>query len=570
VSKSENEEQANPREESAFDLEQIEQDLRNNAQLIESMIQSDTVALSILRPVFDGQNIEDFVWVLANKLLRAHANGVNVVGKRYSHVFPESVKNGVLETLKATYNTGRRNENEIYHENRNVKAWLRHVYARSQDYIILSAEDITLTRKTSQLQAVNARLRSLDEAKTRFFNNASHEFRTPLTLILGPLQDLIGNASALPPDTIHKLQMMQRNAARLQKLVNTMLDFSRIEAGRFDALFQPTNIVALTEELAINFREVIERGGLKFSLEVDGSIPSVYVNRDMWEKIVLNLLSNAFKFTPKGKIIVSLKDKKKVVQLLIRDTGVGISAKNLARIFERFVRVEAPGGRTYEGTGIGLSLVKELVEIHGGTVKVKSKEGKGSTFSVAIRKGKNHLPPAQVMELQKDISNSERQSYVDEAVSWLPQETKGAFRKKPKSGSKQKFTILVVDDNADMREYLVSLLSPFYHVIALENGKSALNFLQKGFYPDLVISDVMMPEMDGYDLVSFIKSNNRSAHIPIILLSARTGEDAIIEAMGVGADDYLEKPFSSRELLAFVKARISMSQKNSHATESVI
>jgi signal transduction histidine kinase/ActR/RegA family two-component response regulator len=547
-----------------LNLDQIEQDLRNSPQLIESMIQSDTVALSILKPIFDNNGIQDFVWVMANKLLRALANGVNVVGKRYSEVFPDAQNNGVMETLRATYNTARRHENEVYHQNRNIKAWLRHVYVRSEDYIILSAEDITLTRKTDQLQAVNARLRSSDEAKTRFFNNASHEFRTPLTLILGPLEDLIsGESSKLSPDVLRKLEMIQRNAARLQKLVNTMLDFSRIEAGKFDALFQPTDIAELTEELATNFREVIERGGLKFLFKIDGPVPEVYVNRDMWEKIVLNLLSNAFKFTPKGKIEVSVKAKKKAVQLLVRDTGIGISPKDLSKIFERFVRVKAVGGRTYEGTGIGLSLVKELVEIHGGTVKVKSVEGKGSTFSVTIRKGKDHLPPSQIMELKKDISSSERQTFVDEATSWLPQDTRRALSRKTKNGSRQKFTIIIVDDNADMRDYLVTLLSPIYHVIPLENGKSALNFLQKGFYPDLVISDVMMPEIDGYDLVSFIKNNRDFVHIPIILLSARTGEDAVIEAMDAGADDYLEKPFSSRELLTFVKARISMSQKNS-------
>jgi signal transduction histidine kinase/ActR/RegA family two-component response regulator len=551
-------------------MEKIEQEVRNNVLLVESMIQSDTIALSVLKPVFDDDVIVDFVWVMANKLLRAHANGINVVGKRYSQVFPDSLTNNVLETLKATYHTGKRHENEIYHQNQNVKGWLRHVYVRSQDYIVLSAEDASANRKTNQLLAVNAHLRSLDEAKTRFFNNASHEFRTPLTLILGPLQDLISNASSkLSPEEVHKLQMIQRNVARLQKLVNMMLDFARIEAGRFDALFQPTDVVALTEELAISFREVIERGGLKFSFKVDGPIPAVYVNRDMWGKIVLNLLSNAFKFTPKGKIEVSLKAKKKSVQLLIRDTGIGIAAKNLSRIFERFVRVEAPGGRTYEGTGIGLSLVKELVEIHGGIVKVKSKEGKGSTFSVAIKKGKDHLPPSQIMEVRKDIATSDRQSFVDEAVSWLPQDQRSSSAKKTRRRSKETFTIFVIDDNADMRDYLVSLLSPIYHVIALENGKKALDFIQRGFFPDLVISDVMMPEIDGYDLVSFIKKNPKSAHVPIILLSARTGEDAAVEAMEVGADDYLEKPFSSWELLAFVKARISMSQKITHPTESL-
>jgi signal transduction histidine kinase/CheY-like chemotaxis protein len=542
-----------------LDLEQIERDLRNSPQLIETMIQSETVALSILKPVFGQNGIQDFVWVMANKLLRAHANGLNVIGQRYSEIFPESKNNGVLDHLTATYTTGKRHQAEVYHENRNIKAWLRLIFVRSQEYIILSAEDITLTRKTDQLIAVNARLRSLDEAKTRFFDNASHEFRTPITLIIGPLQDFISkNADKFSPDNLRKLEVVTRNAARLQKLVNAMLQFSRIEAGKLDALFQPTDLAGLTQDLAMNFREVIERAGLRFTFRIDGPIPQMYVNRDMWEKIVLNLLSNAFKFTQKGKIEISLKVKKKTVQLSVRDTGIGISAKNQERIFERFVRVEVPGGRTYEGTGIGLSLVKELVRIHGGTVKVKSKEGKGTTFVVAIKQGKDHLPQSQVMESGRDIIASDRQTFVDEAISWLPETMTVATAKKGTGKSKQ-FIVFVVDDNADMREYIASVLSPTYHVVPLENGKSAINFLQKGFYPDLVISDVMMPGIDGYDLVSFIK--NISTKIPVILLSARTGEDAVIEAMGAGADDYLEKPFSSRELLAFVKARISMSQR---------
>jgi len=280
----------------------------------------------------------------------------------------------------------------------------------------------------------------------------------------------------------------------------------------------------------------------------------------MWEKIVLNLLSNAFKFTRKGKIELTLKAKKKTIQLTVRDTGLGISAKNLSRLFERFAHIEQPGGRTYEGTGIGLSLVKELVEMHGGTVKVKSTVGKGSTFIVNIRQGKHHLPSTQVLETRKDISRSGRNIFLQEAISWLPENTSAAG-KTPRATGKVRSTILVVDDNADMREYLMSVLSPLYNVVALENGKNALNQLHKGFHPDLVISDVMMPEVDGYDLVTSIKQTPALMHIPVILLSARTGEDAVVEAMGIGADDYLEKPFSSRELHAFVRARIAMTQR---------
>jgi signal transduction histidine kinase/ActR/RegA family two-component response regulator len=531
-----------------------------SSALMESVIQSDIVALSVLEPEYldNSDLIINFRWVVANKLLKVIAKGQDVTGKLYTEVFPSAASNGVLDTLKKVFTAGIRQEHEIDYDDGIVKGWLRQVYVRSHNYIIVSAEDITLAKKADEelkekmrLTEMNARLKEMNEAKTKFFNNASHEFRTPLTLILGPLQDVMQSADPkLSVNEKEKLQIASRNGQRLQKLVNNLLDFSRIEAGRLDAIYQPTDLVSFTADIVSNFRSVIEEAGLKFVFKAEELNERIYVNHDMWEKIVLNLLSNAFKFTQHGKIEVKLEAKKFRVQLIVRDTGIGIGSKNIDRVFERFVQLESPGGRTQEGTGIGLSLVKELVTMHGGTIKLTSKKGKGSTFVVSLKRGKSHLPASQIYETKTRLNSSlATSSFVNEAIGWLPetaQNVRGQLRP----------VIMVVEDNADMRKYISHIISGTYDVILAENGQAALNILLKGTRPDLIVSDVMMPLMDGYDLVSAVKNNPRFSDIPVILLSARSGEDAMVEGMETGADDYIEKPFSSRELLTFIKARI--------------
>jgi signal transduction histidine kinase/ActR/RegA family two-component response regulator len=527
--------------------------------LMESVIQSDIVALSVLVPDFSSDNaIADFRWVVANKLLKVIAKGQDVTGKRYTDVFPSAHSNGVLDLLRKVFNTGERQEHEVYYDDGIVKGWLRQIYVRLHSYIIVSAEDITESRQAEEerkekarLAELNERLRAIDQAKTDFFNNVSHEFRTPLTLILGPLREVIndGNLSTAEKE---KLQIAARNALRLQKMVNNLLDFSRIEAGKIDAVYQPTDLSSLTAEILAAFRTLIGDAGLKFQFSAGESTQPVYVNRDMWEKIVLNLVSNAFKFTLKGKIQVSVNEMKHRVQLVVKDTGVGIATRNLDRIFERFVRLEGPA-RTQEGTGIGLALVKELVAIHGGTIKVSSTEGKGSAFVVSLKKGKAHLPKSQIHETPEQLNRKEGDHYVKEAIAWMPEQL---ILKSPEVDKPE---VMIVDDNADMRKYIAGAISDIYKVVLAENGRVALDLLIKGARPALIISDVIMPEIGGYDLVSAIKNNKKFDHIPIILLSARSGEEAIIEGMDTGADDYLEKPFSSRELIAFIKARIHLS-----------
>jgi len=260
-------------------------------------------------------------------------------------------------------------------------------------------------------------LAKLDAAKTVFFSNVSHEFRTPLTLILGPLDELI--RSPLDPAQRHQLAILRRNAVRLLKLVNMLLDFSRIEAGRVQASYAPVDLGEITADIASVFRSTIERAGLELHVHSAPLREPVYVDRDMWEKIVLNLLSNAYKFTFAGSIDVSLREHGDRAELKVRDTGTGIPAAEIGRVFERFHRVEGARGRTQEGTGIGLALVQELVKLHGGTIRAASEEGRGSTFTVEIPFGRAHLPAHQVARTPAPATAIGASAFVEEAERWV-------------------------------------------------------------------------------------------------------------------------------------------------------
>ena len=419
-------------------------------------------------------------------------------------------------------------------------------------------------------------LAEIDRAKTAFFSNVSHEFRTPLTLMLGPLEDTLAE-DELSPKAHERLEVAHRNSLRLLKLVNTLLDFSRIEAGRIQAVYEPVDLAALTADLASVFRSAIERAGMSLIIDCPPLSRETYVDREMWEKIVLNLLSNAFKFTFEGQIEVSLKQAGESVELIVRDTGVGIAAKDLPQLFERFHRVTDARGRTYEGSGIGLALVQELVKLHGGTVRVESEPGVGSSFIVSIPFGLAHLPAESVKTNDENeraptaIATNGR-AFVEEALRWLPVEAKSRTGGEMQSVDAMDTAlpifhstlpsispprILLADDNSDMREYVRRLLAANYEVEAVADGEAALQAARER-PPDLVLSDVMMPKLDGFGLLKALREDESLVTIPVILLSARAGEEARVEGMEAGADDYLIKPFSARELLARVRAHLEM------------
>ena len=418
-------------------------------------------------------------------------------------------------------------------------------------------------------------LAELDRAKTAFFSNVSHEFRTPLTLLLGPVEEALADAGEpLTPRQQERLEVARRNALRLQKLVNTLLDFSRIEAGRVQACFEPVDLAAFTCDLASNFRSACEKAGLELALDCPPLSEPVFVDRQMWEKVVLNLLSNAFKFTFAGGITVSLRRAGRAAELRVRDTGTGIAAEEMPRLFERFHRVENARGRTHEGSGIGLALVQELVRLHGGTITAESEVGAGTTFNVSVPLGNAHLPPDRVSRHPSPATATTGAApFVEEALRWLPDAavSHGSDEEMPgcwddlspappaAQAGGDRPRVLVADDNADMRQYVVRLLAGRYEVEAVPDGEAALAAVRRRT-PDLILTDVMMPRLDGFGLLRELRAGPRTATLPVILLSARAGEESRVEGMGAGADDYLVKPFSARELLARVSAHLQMAR----------
>ena len=424
-------------------------------------------------------------------------------------------------------------------------------------------------------------LAEIDRAKTAFFANVSHEFRTPLTLMLGPLEEEISERGELA----ERITMVHRNGLRLLRLVNTLLDFSRIEAGRVRAAYRPTDLAEYTAELASNFRSACERAGLALTVDCPALPQPVYVDADMWERIVLNLVSNAFKYTLSGGITITVRavgDER--AELVVTDTGVGIPADELPRIFDRFHRIEGQVGRTMEGTGIGLALVNELVQLHGGTIDVQSEPGVGTSVRIAVPFGHTHLPAEHVSEargrtMPEGIATA---SFVAEAMRWLPEADSGdeggggildATSVLVEAGQERdvdakRSRILLADDNADMRDYVERLLGAQYDVQTAEDGEAALEMIRQEL-PDLVLSDVMMPRLDGFGLLAAIRAEPRLRDLPVILVSARAGEEARVEGLDAGADDYLVKPFAARELLARVRSNLEMARIRREAADQL-
>ncbi len=426
-----------------------------------------------------------------------------------------------------------------------------------RSFLDLLAGQISAAVGSAKVQEeVRDRAKALAELhllKNTFFSNVSHEFRTPLTLLIGPLEDALqlskGNEISLGREAFESIY---RNALRLLKLVNSLLDFSRMEAGRVDASFEPVDLAKYTEGLASQFRSVMEKGGLILEVKVDSLTEPIFVDHEMWEMIVLNLLSNAFKFTLHGTVQVLLKELPDEVELTVQDSGIGIPKDELPKIFHRFHRVEGAKSRTFEGSGIGLALVQDMVKVHSGKIIVNSTEGKGTLFRVTIPKGNAHLPFDHLKaEGTSTSTQAKTHAFIEEASRWVPEIVNDNIHKESKR------TILVVDDNADMRDYLTRILDQDYSVVAAADGREALRVIQMNG-PDLIISDIMMPEMNGFELLKELRRHEKTSRLPVIFLSARAGNEATVEGFEAGADDYLIKPFSSKELLARVKTQLSM------------
>jgi signal transduction histidine kinase/DNA-binding response OmpR family regulator len=411
-------------------------------------------------------------------------------------------------------------------------------------------------------------LAQVDRAKTAFFSNVSHEFRTPLTLMIGPLEDALAAGRDMPKKQRERLDLVHRNSLRLQRLVNSLLDFSRIEAGRARAAFRPTDLAALTQDLASSFRAATDKAGLTLTVDTPPLQRRVYVDRDMWEKIVLNLLSNAFKFTLLGGIHVRLAESDTGTVLTIADTGIGVPPAELPRLFERFHRVEGASGRSHEGSGIGLALVSDLVRLHGGQITVHSEQRAGTTFTIELPAGRSHLPPDQVFEdAVEGAATPGAAAFVEEALRWLPDPRDDTAPEVVPDAAPDAVRaamadsrIVLADDNADLRNYIARLLRERgYRVDTAADGEAALGTLRES-RPDLLITDVMMPRLDGFGLLRKIRRDPALQDLCVIMLSARSGEEARVEGLDAGADDYLVKPFSARELMARVDSCLAMNK----------
>ncbi|HUQ87026.1 MAG TPA: ATP-binding protein [Vicinamibacterales bacterium] len=400
-------------------------------------------------------------------------------------------------------------------------------------------------------------LEELDRAKTAFVANVSHEFRTPLTLMLGPLADLLLEPEPLSDHQREVIDTASRNANRLLKLVNGLLEFSRLEAGRATPHFEATDLPALTAEVASMFRSTIERAGLSLVVDCEPMETVAAVDRQMWETIVGNLLSNAFKFTFAGRITVKLRQQGAAAVLTVRDTGTGIALEELPRVFERFHRIANVRARTFEGTGIGLALVREIVKLHRGTIEVSSEEGRGTTFQVTVPV--TGVADAHAADLDDRAGAN---VFVDEAKRWVPSDGVST----PSGRDTATARLLFVDDNADLRRYAASLLGADYTVVTVSTAADALRVLARSDV-DLIITDAMMPGLNGLGFVERVRCDPTTALIPILMLSARAGAAARVEGLAAGVDDYIEKPFSGAELRARVGTHLALARARQQSNE---
>ena len=413
----------------------------------------------------------------------------------------------------------------------------------------LVAGQVATALRTARAFAVERRraesLAELDRARTAFFADVGHELRTPLTLLLGPVGDVLADGSApLTGAARDQLALALRNGQRLQRLVDDLMDVASLEAGRARAVRVPTDVATFTAELAGVLRAAAERAGLKLRVDCPPLDRPAFLDPLMWEKVVLNLLSNAVKYTFVGSIDVALRTAGDRFVLTVADTGVGIPDEELSRVFERFHRVPGALARSREGTGIGLALVRELVGLHGGTVAVAGEPGAGSTFTVSMPFGSPDASDA--------APATPSPAALGTAEVWEQEVTP---HEDPLAPAGTGTTVLVVDDNADMRTYLARLLSPIWAVRTAPDGEEALARIAER-RPDVVLTDVMMPRIDGFELLHRLRADPATRSIPVIVLTARAGQEAAVEGFEAGVDDYLAKPFQAAELIARVRVAV--------------
>lgn len=406
----------------------------------------------------------------------------------------------------------------------------------------------TARRAVIDVRDKNYKLMELDRLKSEFITNISHELRTPLTLILSPLKTILVNeADSLPTEVTENLYRMQRNAVRLYVLVNNLLDFTKLEASKFGLSEEPLDLNQFLARLIDDIQGLARESGINLQFFPAPTTKQFLLDKKIIEKIVFNLLSNSLKFTPPGGEIKVALQQGKTIELLVSDTGTGIPKAQIPFIFDRFHQVDSSSTRAYEGSGIGLTLVKQFVDLMQGTINVESIMGKGSSFCISLPTRIVSTTPTQSEPAA--ISPSTPHNFKvdfsllathEKEINQLPSKT---------ALTTERPLIVIADDNRDIRNYIRSLLEDKFEVIAVENGKLALDAIHQ-YKPHVILSDIMMPIMDGYQLTKLVKADPSTCNIPIILITAKAGNEAIISSLNIGADDYLSKPFEPEELIA--------------------
>ncbi|MEH1934188.1 MAG: response regulator [Nostoc sp.] len=482
------------------------------------------------------------------------------------------------------------------HEGKKVRRWLSSDIDLAKAVAAQAAIAVQQSHLYQKTRQQAERLLELDIQKTEFFQNISHEFRTPITLIQGPLESAVAAGEGL---SYSQCAIALRNSRRLLRLVNQLLDLQRLDAGRMQPSFHPCDLVEFVSQIVESFRPYCEKKGLHLTTQLD-ECPTVYLDMEKFDKVVYNLLSNAMKFTPEGGTIsIRLKSDGDRCILQVQDTGIGILKEQIPHLFERFRQAEGSANRSYEGSGLGLALVKELVELHGGEVTVESVYGEGTTFSLWLVTGNAHLPAQQVLETSTELNTSRANveladlelvesttdnikditrnfsPSIDNQGSALGENSEGGLA--TSRGSATQHSILVVDDNPDLRNYVSEIFRRNgYHVRTARNGSEGYA-IAKEIIPSLIVTDLMMPLVSGLEMIQFIRKEDKLKGTPIILLTAKVDEETRIESTEHGADAYLAKPFNDRELLAEVRNLLGLKENerrivelNTYLTESVL
>lgn len=427
---------------------------------------------------------------------------------------------------------------------------------------------LQLEETTAKLKESNAMLKSLDELKTQFFANVNHELRTPLTLILAPINSILaGKLGRISSSLRDTLETMQRNGYILLKLINNLLDLTKLEEGKMRLKVKKVNFLDYITSILKTVKPLADQKNIKLYFQHPPHSINLNLDPDQFEKVVLNLLSNALKFTPRGgKVTVYVEESDGSVSLVIEDTGIGIPPKMINTIFDRFSQVDGSKSRSHEGTGIGLSLAKEIVSLHKGTIKAESEQGKGARFIVVLKKGKKHFTPdildrrveERPVHLKRRATDREELRVQDIVTDFRRLQVVDLEKIKITEGSSDCDKIhdnllLVIDDSPEVLKLMKILLSDEFALELSTSAEQGLEIMRKK-NPDLVLCDVMMPGMDGHAFCKAVKSDENLQHIPVILVTARTGAEMIAEGIEAGADDYISKPFNSVELKARIRS----------------